>query len=320
MRTIPTYRALALALLLGSACSKATHDDGGGTGGGGGNTPATAKGCENPGLTILFSPMYSAYIDGQVHQFKVPAVVDGIMPGAITWKAEDPSMVDITPDSTVGGVMITTRKAGDTKIIASAGGLCGVSALHITQASNDDWTTGSNRYNDMVTIGRPPRGDNIPDSGVDPRTAACNNCHGDTATMGPFRTVSHTPEQTGGFSDDELINIFTKGMVPTGGYFDTDIVRQDVWSGFHQWHMTDAEAKGMVAFLRSLTPQSQNGMRGDFGRNRGDGGRGMRGDGGRMRGDGGGNDNPGTGGSPGTGGAGGGQGGTGGDVDASSSD
>jgi hypothetical protein len=317
MQTIPTYRALALALLLSGACSKATHDDGGGGAGGGGDTNSmTAKGCDKPSLTVLFSPMYSAYIDGQVHQFKIPAVVDGLMPGAVNWKAEDPSMVDIVADSTVGGVMITTRKAGDTKIIASAGGLCGVSALHITQASNEDWSSGSARYNDMVMINRPPRGMGMgPDGGVDPHTAACNNCHGDTATMGPYRTVSHTPEQTGGFSDQELVMIFTKGMVPAGGYFDTDIVRQDIWSGFHQWNMTDAEAKGMVVFLRSLTPQSQTGMRGDFGGRRGDGGRGTRGDGGRMRGDGGGNDNPGTG-----GGGGGGTGGTGGDVDASSSD
>ena len=29
-----------------------------------------------------------------------------------------------------------------------------------------------------------------------------------------FRTVAHTPEQTGGFSDEELVNIFTMGMVP----------------------------------------------------------------------------------------------------------
>jgi hypothetical protein len=320
MRTIPTYRALALTLLLGGACSKATHDDGGGATGGTGGTSnnTTAKGCDKPALTILFAPMYSSYIDGQLHQFKVPAVVDGIDPGAITWKAEDPSLVDIQPDSTVGGVMITTRKAGDTKIIASAGGLCGVSALHISQASNEDWKSGSDRYNDMITITRPPRGSG-PDGGVDPHGAACNNCHGDSATMGPYRTVAHTPEQTGGFSDDELIKIFTMGVVPVGGYFDEGIVTMTQWHGFHQWTMTPTEAKGMVTYLRSLTPQSQMGMRGDFGGRRGDGGRGdgsrMRGDGGRMRDDGGNVD-------PGTGGAGGGAGtgGAGGDLDAASAD
>ena len=32
---------------------------------------------------------------------------------------------------------------------------------------------------------------------------ACTNCHGPTAN-GPYKTVSHTPEQIGGFSDDQL--------------------------------------------------------------------------------------------------------------------
>jgi hypothetical protein len=53
---------------------------------------------------------------------------------------------------------------------------------------------------------------------------ACTNCHGPTATNGPYRDVSHTPEQTGGFSDQELIGIFTGGMIPDGGYFDPSVI------------------------------------------------------------------------------------------------
>ena len=43
--------------------------------------------------------------------------------------------------------------------------------------------------------------------------------------------------------------------------------------------MTPEQSKGIIVYLRSLTPQTQMGMRGDFGGRRGDGGR-MRGDGG----------------------------------------
>jgi hypothetical protein len=291
--------ALTLAALFG-ACSNgaknAPGSSGGGSSGGGssgnngggstGNngTPPPKGTCDKPEIDILFAPMYSAY-DG-VHMFKVPAVVDSISAGAVTWSAADPSLVDMAPDPSTGGVMITMRKAGSTQIIATAGGLCGVSALTISHASPDDWMVGSARYNDgIVLTGGGLRGGG--DGGVNPREAACTSCHGDTATMGPFKTVSHTPTQTGGFSDQELITIFTMGMVPTGGYFDEAVVPYRQWQNFHHWQMTPEQAKGMVTYLRSLVPQSQMGMRGDFGGRRGDGGRGTRGDGGFRRGDGG---------------------------------
>src|SRR5687767_6519095 len=66
-------------------------------------------------LTILFSPMYSAH-DG-VHDFKIPAIVDGVP--KVKWSASDPSMVDLDP--TADGVLITTRKPGKVTITAKAG-------------------------------------------------------------------------------------------------------------------------------------------------------------------------------------------------------
>jgi hypothetical protein len=89
--------------------------------------------------------------------------------------------------------------------------------------------------------------------------------------MQQFRIVSHTPQQTGGFSDDDLLGIF-KGMVPINGYFDSTVVSYNQWHGFHVWQMSPQEAKGVIVYLRSLTPQQQKGMR-DFGRRR-DGGMG----------------------------------------------
>ena len=282
---------LALALATGACNSGAksggdnntgTGGTGGSSGGGGGGSNATKGACDNPQLEILFSPMFSAY-DG-VHPFKLPAVVNSIMPGAVTWSASDPSYVDLTADPGNGGTMITTRKAGTVQIIASAGGLCGVSTLTIAHASPDDWMVGSARYNNGIVLrGLPGRGD----AGAQAAEAACTSCHGDTATMGAFKTVSHTPMQTGGFSDQDLINIFTMGMVPPGGYFDETVVRYELWQGFHKWQMTPDQARGVIVYLRSLTPQSQMGMRGDFGGQRGDGGRRGFGDGGGRFGDGG---------------------------------
>ncbi len=248
----------------------------------------STTGCPKSALTILFNPMYSAY-DG-MHTFQLPAVVNGLDPTEvqITWSASDPTMVALEPDPTTGGVMITMQKAGNVSIIASAGSLCGVAPLSITAATPADWTAGSERYNDGVVINRVPLGmGNRRDAGADaatdaatPQQAACTNCHGDTATDLQFKTVQHTPEQTGGFSDDDLTGIFQKGVVPTGGYFDTSIVPYAEWQLFHKWDVGD-NAKGVVVYLRSLAPAAQTGT-GNFG-GRFDGGvRGTR-DGG-MRG------------------------------------
>ena len=74
----------------------------------------------------------------------------------------------------------------------------------------------------MLVNGHRPAGRATPDAGT--REAACTNCHGDTATIGRFKTVSHTPAQTGGFSDDDLVKIVNNATVPVGGYFDESIV------------------------------------------------------------------------------------------------
>jgi hypothetical protein len=245
-------------------------------GGGADNSDNTPTGCPKSALTILFSPMYSAY-DG-THTFQVPAVVNGLDPTQImiTWSASDPSMVKLESDPTTGGVMITTQKAGKVSIIATAGSLCGSSLLTITSADASSWTNGSMRYNDGVVINRLPRpggggrpggtggtgaGGTSASGGAGGSTAAdaaCTNCHGDTA-MGPYKTVQHTPEQTGGFSDADLINIFQKGIVPTGGYFDATIVSYATWQTFHKWDVGDTP-QDIVIYLRSLTPAAQTGM------------------------------------------------------------
>jgi hypothetical protein len=217
-----------------------------------------------------------------------------------------------------------------TVIATESDGTCGSATLNITSATSNDWTIGETRYNNNVVLtlappdgggfggfGGPPPDGGFPDGAfpeggpmggmgggpgrlmragdagsyyeLDGGTA-CTSCHGVTATTGPYRDVSHTPEQTGGFSDTDLIGIITQGIIPDGGYFDPSVIiatcdaggptaacyatAYDRWHSFHQWSdITPDQYAGIVVYLRSLEPMAQNGSPANFG---GGGGRGRR--------------------------------------------
>ncbi len=264
-----------------AACSSTSN--GGGGPNNNSNAPTT---CATQALEVVFDPMYSAY-DG-THEFQVPAIVNGIASGTINWSASDPTMVKFAPDTDTGGVMITVQSAMGTggsntvniiAYVASAPSVCGSSVLTITSATPDDWQIGNARYNDGNALhfgrggpggGPSDGGASITDGGGGP---ACTNCHGPTSDGGPFMDIAHTPQQTGGFSDQDLINIVVNGIVPDGGYFDPTIVSYQAWQSFHKWSdITQDEQPGIVTYLRSLTPTSQNGSADFGGHGFGDGG------------------------------------------------
>jgi hypothetical protein len=254
--------------------------------------------------------MYSAYIPGSsVHTFQIPAVMDdGNM---ANWSVSDSTVAQLAPQTFDGvpGVMITVQGTGQVTVTATeSGGACGASQLNITTATEDDWQIGNGRYNDGVALHvGPPAGfeGGVPEGGFGRRDGggfmrpdgggsyfeqdggtACTNCHGPTATNGPYNDVSHTPEQTGGFSDDELIQIITQGIIPDGGYFDPTVIiptcdgsasctqrAYQRWHNLHQWvDIQPDEYKGIVVYLRSLTPAPQNGTSNFGGRGGRDGG------------------------------------------------
>ncbi len=203
-------------------------------------------------LAIHFSPMYSAY-DG-VHTFKLPVVVEGVdskgnvaVVTGVTFKASDPSKVDI--ENTADGAMLTMKGAGVVKITASKGGVSSSATLTITQSTPDKWQAGSDRYNVMKTA--LPNGAMLTSFASIDHGGACTTCHGQTALI--FK-VMHTPQQTGGYSDDDLKNIFLHGMKPDGFAQRTGIP-ECLWGMGHQWDVPDPD--GLVTFLRSIDPQTQ---------------------------------------------------------------
>jgi hypothetical protein len=217
--------------------------------------------CTSNTLTIAFSPMYSAF-DGK-HTFQVPALVVGSS-GAVTWSA-DATMVGMQTDNErPNEILITMLKPGNVIInVSSADGKCGSSLLSISAAQESDWEIGNARYNNGQSLHianvAPGGGSPLEQSGTG--GPACTSCHGETATNGPFTNVSHTPEQTGGFSDDDLLGIILHGEFPDGGYFDWSIVPYPAWMNFHRWvDITPDQQRGIIVYLRSLTPQAQKGQ------------------------------------------------------------
>lgn len=248
---------VALALFACSSSSN-TNKNSGNSAGTGGGASGTTGGVTNPNtqndtkpygndLQIVFSPMYSGF-DGS-RTFKVPAVVTGIT--GVKWSTTDISMVSLEDDATTGGVMITTKKAGMVKIIARAGMQSGAADLTINSYNSADCDAGDMRYNNGMGL---DGGSLLQVFSADtPKTVSCHACHGDGAMA---LSVQHTPQQTGGWDDQAIINIATKGFKPDGSVFVTMFPPQ-LYQKFHQWQLTEQEKTGIVCYLRSLEPKSQ---------------------------------------------------------------
>lgn len=237
-------------------------------------------------LNIDFSPMYSGY-DG-VHTYQVPATianagVNGV--SNVSWSASDTSVVDLAPQPDGVSVMITTKRAGTVTITATTDDAIGKSKLTIAAYTPEQWAAGQARYNSGATVMMGPGGHG--DGGVmdGSKYVSCVSCHDPSAASSMAtdsgRTVEHTPQQTGGFTDDQMKQIFLDGVLPPSDANPLHISPNRFMS-FHTWQASDDEANGLVAFLRSLTPKSQGPL--DFG---GHGGGGHHGDGGSGPSDGG---------------------------------
>jgi hypothetical protein len=177
-----------------------------------------------------------------------------------------------------GGVLLTTKKAGTTTVTVEAktkGGLAvqGTAQLNITKADAADYEAGEARYNNNVAIDFGSFGGMMGMGGAAsilsqiPKDASCANCHNNDNGL----TVEHTPQQTAGYSDEELIQIFTMGAKPMGATFNSPFLKMIpaqyvtmIYTALHTWQIDPEVAKGVVFKLRSIAPATQEEV--DFGR------------------------------------------------------
>jgi hypothetical protein len=260
-RTLRIGAAAGVLGLVACSSSEAPAPGSGGNAGAGGSG-GQSNTCQNPNaLQIFFSPMYSAF-DGE-HTYQIPAIVSGVSNATVVWTATPADAVGL--DQRPELLMITALKPGTVTIQAQNGNNCGSAQLTISEATSALWKAGSDRYNNgqpLPPIPNPPvpptDGSNLFE--VNGARPACTNCHGDTATSNIFKGITHTPQQTGGFTDEELIQVIRAGVIPPGGYYNDAIgISQRIWQFFHRWTITDDEARGLVVYLRSLTPKSAGG-------------------------------------------------------------
>ncbi len=230
-----------LSLVVASTCATISV--------GGCSSPAPSNtlssGETSAALQIYFPSGYSAF-DGK-HDFKLPAMVTGV--SGIKWSVSDPSLVDLEPSADGSQVMMTTKGVGVVTLTAKAGSLKGTAQINVRKADAAEYDNGKARYTNGVTI--LPGGFHHPDPSLQ-----CTNCH---AAGG--MDVEHTPMQTGGYSDDDIVNIMTTGTKPAG--VPQRIMPFARWHQLHKWSMTEDEKHGLVTYLRSLEPQSQGPI--DFG-------------------------------------------------------
>jgi hypothetical protein len=193
------------------------------------------------GWKIVPRRMYSAY-DG-MHSFKVPMLaLNGF---GVKWSTSSGGVASIDAyedlDTAPGSeAMAVVKGTGTVTVGATLGEQEATSVLTVTEATPQLWEIGRRRYVEGALI----RND------VADPAAACTNCHGTGKN-----DIEHTPTQIGGFSDEEVIAIFTEGRKPPG--VKNRVIDVAAWSPIHRWVMSDEEKKAVVIYLRSLEPQSQ---------------------------------------------------------------
>jgi hypothetical protein len=248
---------LGLQLAAGAAFIACGSDAGGDEkpGTGGGNDAGTGTPSSNGGLSFLATPLYSAYVPG--HEAQVPIVIkDGASRGKGAKFTSNHPEIAVVSDTTEGA-LVTVKKEGKVIITGVLGEDSGNVSLTIKAYTEDQWKTGQARYSKSELAIMPKDGAAVSAIALVDMTArnpngACNTCHTQQAQT---LKIENGPTQIAGYSDDDLITIFTKGTKPEGASVKT-MIPPFIWGMIHAWTVTEEEKTGLIAYLRTQTPKA----------------------------------------------------------------
>ena len=229
----------------GGDSSESTDTGGSNTGGTTGGNATTGSGSGSAGNNGGSSPDFKVFpiaiyagFDDNAHTYQAPVIavtLDGVPleDGSVTWSLSDPSFGDL--DAEDDGLMITTKKAGDTMLTATRGGASVSVPLHVYQYSAEAYAEGEHRYNNEVDDDNP----------------ACSTCHGKGPDLGP----DHTQTELDADPDDEVSITFVTGVDPEG----RPIAEESEWADLlegkpHKWAVTESEKTSLLAYMRALEP------------------------------------------------------------------
>jgi len=229
---------------------------------------------------VQFPRLYSAY-DGE-HAYRVTPSVplagedapesERIEPHSLAWTVDDEFVAMERFEALPGAVMLTMKRAGTTQLsvtgkrVADGGQERGEATLEVSQASVEQWRLGDARY-DLARViedswpGRPgaqtegPCGLSVNVDILSGGTA-CSNCHN---AQNPI-SIEYTPTQTAGFSDDELIRIFSQGEAGSlvkGKFLQSIPMPECIFATMHPTPPDGELTQGLLWKLRSLTPRAQ---------------------------------------------------------------
>lgn len=266
--------AAALAAVGCGGSDDPEPSDGAGDGAGdGAPPPAATDNVDYTALTIVPTPMHSAF-DG-TNTFSLPAFVENVGTDLENWSAEPASAVSLagwtSDDGSQQGVLITVvENVPEIEISVALGAIGGKSTLKISSVTPEQTAAGRDRYTmgeafdldafiaGMISAGF-GGGGGMPAMTEIPDNLRCDTCHTEGAeNLG----VQNTPTQTSLYSDEELKAIFLTGTKPAGvGFRVLPTMVQSFYGEFHAWRATDAEIDGLIAYLRSLEPKGQGMIR-----------------------------------------------------------
>jgi hypothetical protein len=258
-----TRLALLLGLQLAAgaafvACGSDSSDKADPNTGTGGGTDAGVKADDDDDtgdLSFVNAPYFSSFVPN--HESVVPIQIkDTTLRGmGAKFTSSDTSIATVV--DTADGATVTIKKDGKVTIKATLNGMSGSTTVTSKAFTEAQWTTGQGRFSktDLAIVPKDPTDPvtllALANGGMLNKTGACTTCH---TSQAKTLKIENGPLQTAGYSDDELVTIFTMGKKPDTARTQS-MIPAFAWGMFHSWTVTDEEKQGLLAFIRTQTPK-----------------------------------------------------------------
>ena len=177
---------------------------------------------------LVFPEKIYVGADDAGHTYTAPVITQNA-PGAVTWKLDDESVASLTPDGS--NARLVGKKAGATMLHITAGNATLDASVTVYGYTGAQYAAGEKRYT----------------TGFDDMNPACKDCHA------PGKGPDHTSTELDADTDEEIQHTFVTGKDPEGRPVNYEHEYDTLLKNYsHEWHVTEQEKIGLVAYLRAL--------------------------------------------------------------------